>query len=112
MSRSSQMSIPTMFAPCSAHVTACDRPWPRAAPVMKTTRPSSEPIPYPPVIDRQSAALGRAAIRARRGEMRHNGYYAASLESYNYFANLTDRLTNAPEGKPHARHPQRQFLPT
>jgi hypothetical protein len=53
-------------------MTACDRPWPRAAPVMKTTRSSSEPIPYSSGDDRQAAALrpsGQGARKVRHDRM-------------------------------------------
>src|SRR3954466_8010010 len=38
------MSTPMMSAPSSARSTACERPWPRAMPVMKATFPSSLPM--------------------------------------------------------------------
>src|SRR6266487_3589942 len=40
------MSTAMMSAPSCASRTACDRPWPRAAPVMKATLPSSFPATY------------------------------------------------------------------
>src|SRR6185369_10856559 len=39
-----QMSIAMMSAPSDASRTACARPWPRAAPVMKATLPSTRPV--------------------------------------------------------------------
>src|SRR2546421_2565661 len=41
---SAQMSTAMMSAPSRARRTAWALPWPRAAPVMKATRPSSDPI--------------------------------------------------------------------
>src|ERR1700691_5383443 len=38
------MSQTTISAPSAASATACRRPWPRAPPVMRATRPSSFPI--------------------------------------------------------------------
>src|SRR5581483_9273236 len=40
------MSTAMMSAPSSASRIACERPWPRAAPVMKATLPSSFPATY------------------------------------------------------------------
>lgn len=40
------MSRATMSAPSSASLTACARPWPRAAPVINATLPSSLPTAY------------------------------------------------------------------
>src|SRR5581483_7807279 len=37
VSKSAQMSTPMTSAPSSASRIACDRPWPRARPVMKAT---------------------------------------------------------------------------
>ena len=39
-----QMSTAMMSAPSCASRTACARPWPRAAPVMKATLPSTRPV--------------------------------------------------------------------
>jgi len=38
-----QMSMAMMSAPSCANRTACARPWPRAAPVMNATLPSTRP---------------------------------------------------------------------
>jgi hypothetical protein len=42
-----QMSKPTTSAPSRAIWTACSLPWPRAAPEMTTTLPSSRPMTAP-----------------------------------------------------------------
>src|ERR1700731_3789189 len=42
------MSTAMMSAPSLAIRTACARPWPRAAPVMKATLPASLPLMSPP----------------------------------------------------------------
>ncbi len=68
------MSTPTMLAPSSAHITACDRPWPRAAPVMNTTRPSSDHC--------------HALFRLAGGDVREQDATPGDLESYNYLSNL------------------------
>src|SRR5690349_9729226 len=46
----SQMSAAITFAPCSANRMAAARPWPRAAPVMNTTLPSSAPTGPPSLL--------------------------------------------------------------
>src|ERR1700748_515552 len=51
------MSTAMMSAPSCASRTACDRPWPRAAPVMKATLPSSFPATYVTPFTRARAAL-------------------------------------------------------
>src|SRR3954453_7221052 len=51
------MSTAIMSAPSLAIRTACDRPWPRAAPVMKATLPSSFPATYVTPFTRACAAL-------------------------------------------------------
>src|SRR4051794_22479109 len=43
-SMGAQMSTAMMSAPSDARRTACARPWPRAAPVMKATLPSTRPV--------------------------------------------------------------------
>src|ERR1700761_5256647 len=51
------MSTAMTSAPSCASRTACDRPWPRAAPVMKATLPSSFPATYVTPFTRARAAL-------------------------------------------------------
>src|SRR3954451_24429505 len=68
-----QMSIAMMSAPSSASRIACARPWPRAAPVMKATRPSRLPFdavtaaPFVGLRIRLTAELERVLVRPSGG---------------------------------------------
>src|SRR6266496_1485513 len=70
-----QRSTAMMSAPSSASRIACDRPWPRAAPVMKATLPSTLPTivlllsvaeELPQLADEQLGLLGRGKVPASR----------------------------------------------
>src|SRR5580704_968026 len=61
----SQMSAAITFAPCSANRMAAARPWPRAAPVMNTTLPSSTPTGPPSLLGPGRAEPGPGAATPR-----------------------------------------------
>src|ERR1700733_6187858 len=53
---SRQISSAMMSAPSAASRTACARPWPRAAPVMKATLPFKFPTGLAPLVSVDNAA--------------------------------------------------------
>src|SRR5580700_2097063 len=71
------MSTAMMSAPSCASRIACDRPWPRAAPVMKATLPSSLPATFITSFTGETmvSLVGHAAARHR---LRH-GRFVMSL---------------------------------
>src|ERR1019366_4297038 len=74
---SSHRSTAMMSTPRSASASACDRPWPRPAPVMKATWPSRELTRVLPLCERRSRGFpppetarwadGRAGVDDERG---------------------------------------------
>src|SRR3984893_16871508 len=56
VSMSRQISSATMSAPSAASRTACARPWPRAAPVIKATLPLRFPTVSAPLVSVGNAA--------------------------------------------------------
>src|ERR1700722_18129054 len=61
------MSQTTISAPSAARASACERPWPRAPPVMRATRPSSFPMGVVSVL-RVARLLRVARSPADRGD--------------------------------------------
>src|SRR5271155_1538864 len=70
------MSVTTISAPSFANATACERPWPRAPPVINTTFPSKRPMTVPswlwrPACDqntgvKRAAGIGLAGLMSAR----------------------------------------------
>src|ERR1700760_963129 len=61
---SRQMSSAMMSAPSAASRTACARPWPRAAPVMKATLPSRSPTRASPCLVGQTSGVNAGQPQA------------------------------------------------
>src|SRR3984885_7042732 len=59
---SRQISSATMSAPSAASRTACARPWPRAAPVLKATLPFRFPTGSAPLVSVGNAAGGNPCL--------------------------------------------------
>src|SRR6476661_8288779 len=73
-------SMPMMSAPSAASRSACERPWPRAIPVMKATLPSSLPMSASRRARRGALILGVAEdavvdVEAVAGRQRLAGYH-------------------------------------